>query len=91
MYSPFHTVFKIFWPKGLSRVAQSPVFLAKPDEVSCSEAMSRLRIWLDSRKIQPAGFKLAPNGASLSFEITFHSERDAALFGKEFGWELPGG
>jgi len=56
------------------------LFLPKPDEVSYSEAMRRLRVWLDCRKIQPSGFERAPNG----FELAFQGERDAATFDMGF-------
>jgi hypothetical protein len=48
----------------------STVFVSKPEHISYAEAMSRLRMWLDFRKIETSSFKLAPEGQE-GFEITF--------------------
>jgi hypothetical protein len=63
------------------------VFVPKPAAVSYGEAMSRLRMWLDSQKMQLATFKLAPLGR-VGFEISFRSEDDAIRFQGGFGWPL---
>ena len=44
------------------------VFVPKSAGISYGEAMSRLRRWLDSQKMQPTRFKLAPLGR-VGFEI----------------------
>jgi hypothetical protein len=61
------------------------VFVPKPAGVSYGEAMSRLRTWLDSQKMQPTIFKLAPLGR-VGFEIGFRSEDDVTRFQGGFGW-----
>jgi hypothetical protein len=69
-------------------VATLTVFLPKPEYVSYGEAMSRVRMWLDYRKIQTSSFKLAPSGRS-GFEITFQSAEAASCFRSEFTWPPP--
>jgi hypothetical protein len=64
------------------------VFLSKPEQISYGEAMSRVRMWLDSRKVQTSVFKLAPDGR-MGFELTFQSEDDATRFRSEFNWPPP--
>jgi hypothetical protein len=59
------------------------VFLPKPAHITYGEAMSRVRMWLDHRKIQPAGFRLAADGR-IGFEIVFHGDHDATCFQREF-------
>lgn len=52
---------------------------------SLGQAMREARTWLDSHKIQPAGFRCdasLPDGAA--FEITFSQERQARLFKQTF-------
>jgi hypothetical protein len=61
------------------------VFVPKPTGISYGEAMSRLRVWLDSQKMQPTLFRLAPLGR-VGFEIAFRSHEDAARFRGGFGW-----
>lgn len=36
-------------------------------------------MWLDQKKVRPAGFKITPGG-QVGFELSFSSERDAQLF-----------
>ena len=64
------------------------IFLPKPSEISFSEAMSRLRLWLDHEKIQPTAFRLRP-GDEVGFEISFRSEGDTSAFDAGFGWHVP--
>ena len=59
-------------------------FVPKPAGLGYAEAMSQLRMWLDSRKVQPADFKITGDGR-IGFEIGFSSERDAQEF-KLFEW-----
>jgi hypothetical protein len=47
--------------------------------------MSRVRMWLDFRKIETSSFKLAPEGRE-GFEITFCTNSHAVLFQSEFTW-----
>ena len=58
--------------------------MPKPAGLGYAEAMSQLRTWLDSRKVQPADFKITASGR-IGFEIGFSSERDAQEF-KLFEW-----
>jgi hypothetical protein len=69
-------------------VATTTVFVSKPQHISYGEAMSRLRMWLDYRKIQTSAFKLAPAERS-GFELTFQTDDDASCFRKEFTWPPP--
>ena len=63
------------------------VFVPKPAGVSYGEAMSGLRIWLDSQHVQPSIFRLAPLGR-VGFEIAFRNDEDVARFQGSFGWPL---
>jgi hypothetical protein len=72
----------------MSRVSPSAVFLPMPSEVTFAEAMSRLRMWFDHKKIQPRDFRLA-GGAATGFEIQFQNEREASAFDAGFDWRLP--
>jgi hypothetical protein len=65
-------------------IVPNTVFVAKPSEMSYADAMLGLRIWLDHKKIQPAGFKLV-TGLRIGFEIIFRTEQDALAFGG-FDW-----
>jgi hypothetical protein len=69
-------------------VATLSVFMSKPEHVSYSEAMSRVRMWLDYRKIHTSAFELAPGGRS-GFKIAFQSGEDASRFRSEFTWPTP--
>ena len=69
-------------------MATTTVFLPKPEHISYGEAMSRVRMWLDYRKVQTSTFKLSPDGRN-GFEITFQSEDGASLFLSEFTWPPP--
>ncbi len=40
----------------------STVFVSKPEHISYAEAMIRMWMWLDFRKIETSSFKLAPEG-----------------------------
>ena len=61
------------------------VFVAKPAALSYGEAMSQLRTWLDSEKMQSTMFKLAPLGR-VGFEIGFQSSEHVTRFQSGFGW-----
>lgn len=60
------------------------VFVAKPSHLTYAEAMNRLRMWLDYKRIEPVGFRITANGP-IGFDISFASERDAAAF-ELFSW-----
>jgi hypothetical protein len=66
----------------------STVFVSKPEHISYAEAMSRMWMWLDFRKIETSSFKLAPEGRE-GFEITFGTNSHAVLFQSEFTWPPP--
>jgi hypothetical protein len=59
-------------------------FVPKPPGLGYAEAMSQLRMWLDSRKVQPAEFKITVGGR-IGFEISFSSGHDAQVF-ELFEW-----
>jgi hypothetical protein len=61
------------------------VFLPKPLSMPYKEAMSRLRMWLDHKKLEAASFKITTDGR-IGFEVSFLSERDAEEF-QFFGWD----
>lgn len=61
------------------------VFVPKPSSLSFGEAMSRVRIWLDHRKIHPSGFRLAANFDRIGLEISFRNETEVTAF-REFVW-----
>jgi hypothetical protein len=61
------------------------VFVPKPLSIPYKEAMSRLRIWLDHRKLEPTCFTITTDGR-IGFEVSFSSERDAAEL-RLFDWE----
>ena len=63
------------------------VFVPKPDNVTYSDCMREIRMWLDHHRIQTVGFKITAGGA-IGFEVGFSSERDAATF-RSFGWRHP--
>lgn len=65
-------------------VAPTTVFVVKPFEMSYADAMRGLRMWLDHRKIQPTGFKVATDG-KIGFEISFLTKQDARAF-RRFEW-----
>jgi hypothetical protein len=48
------------------------------------DVMNAIRSWLDSRKIQPATFKVVPDG----LEIAFLNDHEAAHFREQFGSQL---
>lgn len=60
------------------------IFVPKPSNMTYADAMSRLRMWLDHKKVQPAGFKITAGG-HVGFEISFSSERDAQAL-ELFDW-----
>jgi outer membrane lipoprotein-sorting protein len=75
--------------EDMSRVSPRAVFISKPAEVSFAEAMSRLRMWLDNRKVQPTSFRLTTAGQEHGFEISFEHAHEAAVFDASFAWHLP--
>lgn len=75
--------------RGLSHkmARKSPprtVFVSKPLNMGYNDAMSRLRQWLDSKRLEFTGFKITTEGP-IGFEISFSSEHDAAEF-QLFNW-----
>ena len=70
-------------------MATLTVFVPKPQHISLGEAMSRVRMWLDYRKVQTSAFKLASADGRSGFEITFQNEDGASRFRNEFTWPPP--
>ena len=64
------------------------VFISKPSEISFAEAMSRLRMWLDNKKIQPTAFRVSTD-KEIGFEIGFNDDNEATIFNAGFEWRLP--
>jgi hypothetical protein len=62
------------------------IFIVKPRSWSSGKAMSRLRSWLDSKRIQPTSFKFAEDGTRAGFELSFQNERDIAA-AEAFQWQ----
>jgi hypothetical protein len=52
--------------------------------MSYGDAIGRLHVWLDDKKIHPAGFKITADGP-IGFELNFAGERDAGEF-ELFSW-----
>jgi len=48
------------------------------------DAMSRIRIWLDNQKIQPATFTTAADANGYTLTIGFRDQRDADRFRLQF-------
>ena len=49
-------------------------------------AMSGIRAWLDTRKMQPTSFKTSPcPSGGITIDIQFRTEDEAYLFEKAFG------
>jgi hypothetical protein len=61
------------------------VFVPKRLSMPYREAMSRLRVWLDYKKIEAASVKVTTDGR-IGFEVSFVSERDAEEF-QYFDWD----
>lgn len=63
------------------------VFIPKPVGLSYGEAMNRLRMWLDGRKIQDASFQLSQDHR-IGFEIRLANDDQAAAL-EAFDWSQP--
>jgi hypothetical protein len=74
--------------RKMSRMGPCAIFLPQPSDVSFAEAMSRLRLWFDHKKIQPTAFQLI-RGDEVGFEIRFRSEGDTSAFDVGFAWHVP--
>jgi hypothetical protein len=66
------------------RAPACTVFISKPLHMSYGDAIGRLHVWLDDKKIHPAGFKITADGP-IGFELNFAGERDAGEF-ELFSW-----
>ena len=69
----------------MGTVSPLTVFVPKPVGISYGDAMSQLRTWLDSERMQSTMFKLAPLGR-VGFEIGFRSDEDVTRFRDGFSW-----
>lgn len=49
------------------------------------DRMSGMRVWLDSRHVEPAVFRYRHIDSSVIFEVEFAAEKAAAAFAAEFG------
>jgi outer membrane lipoprotein-sorting protein len=59
------------------------VLLSQGDQLGA--AMKRLRIWLDSERIEPSDFKTAVDADGYTFTIGFRRAQDAKRFRAQFG------
>jgi hypothetical protein len=75
---------KVFAQEGAQKPALHGV-RAKAVAHGLRRCPSRLRQWLDRRKLQTTGFKITTDGR-VGFDVCFSSERDAAEF-QLFDWE----
>jgi outer membrane lipoprotein-sorting protein len=46
--------------------------------------MGDMRTWLDTHKVQPAAFKIAPTEGNVAFHVQFREENHASLFQQKF-------
>jgi hypothetical protein len=61
------------------------VCIDRPSGTSLGMIMSDIRTWLDSNKIQPVDFKPTVGADGIGFDISFHTQEEAARFISEFG------
>jgi hypothetical protein len=47
--------------------------------------MSRIRVWLDHRRIDVVGFDPVPGTRGITFDVYFRSEDNVVLFQQKFG------
>ena len=66
------------------QIGPRTIFLAKPANLSFGEGMSRMRMWFDTRNIEPSSLKVTADGP-IGFEIGFQSKHEADAF-EEFHW-----
>ena len=57
--------------------------IEKPRQ-SLASTMSDMRSWLDSHRIELAGFTVAPAKTGIVYDIRFRSENEANQFGRAF-------
>jgi hypothetical protein len=67
--------------------ASRMISLAKPPNMTFSEAMRCLQLWMAERKLHPSSFKIAADVVG-GFELSFTSERDALAL-DVFQWPPP--
>ena len=53
-----------------------------------TEAMNRMRTWLDRERFEPSSLRFWPAPASRSLRVSFKSAAEAAAFAAEFGGSL---
>ena len=64
-----------------------------PVEVRCDaedlvSGMSKMREWLDARRIEPDIFRHTVDGASVTIHLQFKVEREAIAFAQAFAGQL---
>ena len=57
--------------------------IEKPRQ-SLAPTMAAMRSWLDSQKIELAGFRIGPTATGIAYDIRFRSEDEADRFGLAF-------
>ena len=67
------------------------VRIEKPSAASIGEAMNDIRVWLDTKKIEPVEFKThsLANGR-VELELSFLTADEASLFERQFAARLEG-
>jgi hypothetical protein len=64
--------------------ASPAICLPKPPDMTFSEAMRVLQLWLADRRLHPCSFKITADMTG-GFEVSFTSERDVLAL-EEFQW-----
>lgn len=50
--------------------------------------MTRMRVWLDSRRFEPAVFRYEQADGGVAIHVEFAVEEEAAAFARQFGGQL---
>ena len=59
------------------------VLIERPKQ-ALAATMGDMRTWLDTHKVQPAAFKIAPTEGNVAFHVQFREENHASLFQQKF-------
>jgi outer membrane lipoprotein-sorting protein len=59
------------------------VLIERPIQ-ALAATMGDMRTWLDTHKVQPASFKIAPTEGSVAFQVRFREQNHASLFQRQF-------
>jgi hypothetical protein len=67
----------------MARSSDFTVRVERPKQ-ALAATMSDMRMWLDTYKVQPAAFKIAPIEGTVAFDVRFHEPHHASLFQQKF-------